>query len=168
MNEKITPHVTEEMKQALREVTQEAREIAQRDVERRKRLDLEGLPGVTDMNEADPNGVLPGQPGAKLDAGKVLAGVLGDFGLALQEVAKVGTFGAQKYVRHGWESVPDGIVRYNDAGWRHLLMERYQSTAPDSGLLHLAHRAWNTLAELELVLRHELNIRDALAEMDEE
>jgi len=43
VNEKITPHVTEEMKLALREVIQNAKKIARRDIERRKRLDLESF-----------------------------------------------------------------------------------------------------------------------------
>lgn len=103
--------------------------------------------------EQDPYGIKPGEPGAKLDDGKILAGVLSDFSLALIEVAKVGTFGAKKYSRGGWQSVPDGCQRYYDAKWRHLLAERHETIAPDSGLLHAAHEAWNCLARLELMMR---------------
>jgi len=110
--------------------------------------------------EADPNGLDPHVPGAKLDEGKILAGVLGDFGLALKAVAEVGTFGARKYTRGGWQHVENGIERYSDAGWRHLLEERYEERAEDSGLLHLAHRAWNVLAELELRLREARQVGD--------
>jgi len=100
-----------------------------------------------------PTGLAPHEPGAKIDAGKPLAGVLGEFGLALLEVAKVGTFGAEKYSRSGWQHATDGSIRYNDAMWRHLLLEHVEACAPDSGLLHEAHVAWNALARLELKLR---------------
>lgn len=105
------------------------------------------------MSELDPLGKNPHEPGAKLDAGKPIAGVLGDFGLALLEVAKVGTFGAKKYTRGGWQTVPDGATRYGDALWRHMLYEQQEPKDPDSGLHHAAHAAWNALAKLELMLR---------------
>jgi hypothetical protein len=108
------------------------------------------------MTEQDPHGIDQHAPGAKLDAGKVLAGVLGDFSLALAAVAEVGTFGARKYSRGGWQSVPEGEQRYTDALWRHLLTERHESHDPDSDLLHAAHLAWNALARLELHLRAKL------------
>lgn len=103
--------------------------------------------------EQDPSGLKPSDPGAKLDDGKVMADLLEDFGLALLEVAKVGTFGANKYSRGGWQHVENAVVRYNAAKWRHLLKGRYESHDPDSGLLHAAHEAWNVLAKLELMLR---------------
>lgn len=109
--------------------------------------------GALTQSETDPNGVAPHEPGAKLDAGKVKAGVLGDFSLALTEVAKVGTFGAEKYSRRGWEVVENAEERYFDAEWRHLLKSRHEDIDQDSGLLHLAHQCWNTLARLELRLR---------------
>lgn len=105
--------------------------------------------------EQDPLGTDAHAPGAKLDAGKVLAGVLADFSLALLAVAEVGTHGAEKYSRGGWQSVPEGETRYKDADWRHLLKGRHEDRDPDSGLLHEAHRAWNVLAVLELKLRRE-------------
>jgi hypothetical protein len=105
------------------------------------------------MSETDPTGRQPGEAGAKLDAGKTKAGVLGDFSLALLAVADVGTFGAEKYSRGGWQEVPNGIERYTDALWRHLLNERHGDNDDDSGLLHAAHMAWNALARLELILR---------------
>lgn len=105
------------------------------------------------MNESDPTGRTASKPGAKLDSGKIYAGILDDFSLALVAVAEVGTFGAKKYTRGGWQSVPDGEVRYRDAMWRHLLKERHEEFDSDSGLRHMAHRAWNALAELEILLR---------------
>jgi hypothetical protein len=107
------------------------------------------------VNETDPTGRLAHEPGAKLDSGKPMAGVLLDFGLALLEVAKVGTFGAKKYSRGGWQHVPDGVNRYTDALMRHLLAEQGESHDHESGLLHAAQAAWNSLARLELMLRQE-------------
>lgn len=104
---------------------------------------------------ADPNSLDQHAPGAKLDAGKPLADlVLGDFARALEAVVDVGTFGANKYTERGWLSVPEGHRRYADARVRHYLRRRAgEDTDPESGLLHLAHEAWNVLAELELALR---------------
>lgn len=103
--------------------------------------------------EVDPSGKGAHEAGAKLDAGKIYGSLLDDFSLALMAVAEVGTFGANKYSRGGWQSVPNGAQRYRDAMWRHLLKERHEGCDGDSGLMHIAHRAWNALAELELVLR---------------
>lgn len=108
------------------------------------------------MNEKDPNGKDQHEPGAKLDENKILAGILGNFSLALLEVAKVGTYGAKKYTRHGWESVPRGVQRYTDAKWRHLLAQNITTFDEDTGFLHMAHECWNALAVLELTLREEL------------
>lgn len=107
-----------------------------------------------ELAEQDPTGRSAHDPGAKLDAGKVRAGlVLGGFSLALEQVAEVGTFGARKYTPNGWRSVPEGLDRYTDALWRHLLAEHQgQQLDADSQLLHAAHAAWNALARLELLL----------------
>ena len=109
--------------------------------------------------EKDPNGIEQHQPGAKLDEGKLLAGlVMGDFANALNAVIEIGTFGANKYTKHGWLSVPNGFERYTDAMQRHYLKEQIEGLYDnDSHLLHAAHLAWNALARLELLIR-ELNI----------
>lgn len=107
-------------------------------------------------SESDPHGKSPHIPGAKLDQGKCVAGVLHDFALGLQAVADVGHFGANKYTRGGWQSVPDAETRYFDAMWRHLLKSRHEELDQDSGLPHLAHLAWNVLAVLELQGRSKL------------
>jgi hypothetical protein len=90
-----------------------------------------------------------------LDYGKIRLGlVLGDFARALNAVGEVGTFGARKYSDGGWIEVPNGVERYTDALFRHLLHEHIgEHTDPDSGLLHAAHSAWNALARLDLILR---------------
>jgi len=103
--------------------------------------------------------------GIKHDAGKARAAmVLGDFARALEAVAQVGTFGAQKYSAHNWLAVPCGIERYSDAMLRHWLAEgRGEPRDRDSGLLHAAHLAWNALARLELLLRQQQAAQDGKA-----
>lgn len=106
------------------------------------------------LPEQDPTGRAAHDPGAKLDAGKVRADlVLDGFGLALLEVAKVATYGAAKYSEGGWQVVPDAVKRYRAAGDRHRLRRHLESLDPDTHISHLAHEAWNRLAELELALR---------------
>lgn len=105
--------------------------------------------------ETDPTGLAPNQPGAKLDAGKNRLGlVIFGFSRALQEVGRVGTYGANKYTDNGWVDVSNGEQRYTDAMLRHLLREATgEEFDPDTGLLHAAHAAWNALARLDLLLR---------------
>jgi hypothetical protein len=92
----------------------------------------------------------------KFDGGKapVYRGAVSYFPRAISAVAEVSAFGASKYAWNGWQSVPDGYNRYSDAMVRHL---GYEATGevldPDSGLLHAAHSAWNSLARLELLLK---------------
>lgn len=109
--------------------------------------------------EADPNGRPPNETGAKLDANKNRLGlVLFGFSRALQEVGKVGTYGAKKYSDNGWIEVPDGERRYTDAMLRHLMREATgEERDPDTGLHHAAHAAWNALARLDLALRKASN-----------
>lgn len=107
----------------------------------------------TPTREEDPYGKDQHDPGSKLDAGKPDASLLLMFGHALVEVSRVGTFGAAKYTRGGWQSVEDGKNRYTAALLRHMCKEHYELDDPDSGLLHASHAAWNALARLELILR---------------
>ena len=113
------------------------------------------LPNAFNIGKVDQNGIDQHAPGAKLDHGKPRHGlVLGGFAGALTEVAKVGTFGANKYSDNGWLSVPNGLARYTDAMLRHHFAEAGgEELDEDSGLRHAAHRAWNALAVLELALR---------------
>ena len=94
-------------------------------------------------------------PGAKDDKAKPMAGVLLDFSRALQTVVDVGTYGAKKYTRTGWATLPEGSQRYLDAMMRHLLAVDVDPDGLDkeTGLPHLAHVAWNALAVLELQAR---------------
>lgn len=111
------------------------------------------------LNEQDPNGLDQHAPGAKLDMGKQMVGmVLEYFSRALLAVSDVGTYGANKYSRGGWQYVADGRARYFDAMCRHMLKHSTgEARDQESGFLHLAHRAWNDLAELELYLREQEN-----------
>jgi hypothetical protein len=94
--------------------------------------------------------------GIKLDNGKPRADLtLDGFGLALLAVAEVATFGASKYGEHNWQEVDNGEIRYRAAGDRHRLRRFTEETDDETGLRHLAHEAWNRLAELELILRGE-------------
>jgi len=96
--------------------------------------------------------------GTKHDGDKTrLSLVMDGFARALEEVGKVGTFGAKKYSDNGWMTVPNGKARYKDALLRHwqkdAIGEVFDS---DSNLRHAAHLAWNALAYLELQLREEM------------
>ena len=94
--------------------------------------------------------------GIKYDGGKVCAfrGSIDYFPRALEQVAAVSTFGANKYAWKGWEAVSEGFERYSDAMVRHMFAAaKGEATDNDSGLLHEAHTAWNALARLELKLR---------------
>jgi hypothetical protein len=76
--------------------------------------------------------------GRKFDGGKLEYGLLPP--LALEEVVKVLTFGAQKYDRDNWQKVPDSKRRYFDALQRHVwAWKRGEQFDPESGIHHLAH-----------------------------
>ena len=112
-----------------------------------------------EKTEADPNGLDQHAPGAKVDAGKTRMGLItGGMARAIMDVAKVGTMGAAKYSDGGWVSVPDGFRRYEDAQQRHATYRHIgEIRDSESGLLHLAHEAWNALAKLDLYIRQQEN-----------
>lgn len=94
----------------------------------------------------------------KYDVGKapVMQGVMERFPRALQQIALVAEYGRRKYgTFDGWEHLPDAFERYNNALGRHTLLRKTEGEydVHDSGLPHLAQRAWNALATLELALR---------------
>lgn len=116
-------------------------------------------PPTRPATEADPTGKDQHQPGAKVDAGKILpALVLGEFARALEAVVRVGTKGARKYTPRGWLEVPNGQERYAEAAFRHQLEvwkgNRLDDGEGGTGELHRAQVIWNLLAELELELRN--------------
>lgn len=114
-------------------------------------------------SEIDPYGKNEKEPGAKLDAGKpcVWRGLLDYFPRACLAVAEVSTAGAEKYSWKGWETVPEGVERYADAGARHILKESIEGpydvdwAKRGKKILHKSQKAWNAFAELELYLREQ-------------
>lgn len=82
---------------------------------------------------------------------------------ALREVAKVMTWAAEAkgYKLHDWKNLPEASVALPSAGYRHrndnsiqkaLGLSAMERVDHESALLHKAHEAFNTLAELELIL----------------
>lgn len=102
------------------------------------------------MNRPDVRGA-----GAKYDQGKPrLHSVVRYFPRALQEVARVNEHGASLHGWDTWHTIDEAEARYQDALLRHELAEAMgEARDPGSKLLHAAHRAWNALAVLELMLR---------------
>jgi hypothetical protein len=112
---------------------------------------------VRKQEEADPSGKKSHEPGAKLDFGKspVFQGLFDYFPRACKAVADVSAGGARKYAWKGWESVPDGINRYNNALGRHIVNLGIEGEYDVDGFLHRAQIAWNAMAALELWLKEQ-------------
>ena len=84
-----------------------------------------------------------------------------DFPYAVAEVCKVATFGAEKYSRYNWKNgLP--ISEIEDSLLRHLsAFHSGEDLDAESGMLHMAHVAWNALAILEIQQLHpEFDNRD--------
>ena len=76
--------------------------------------------------------------GRKFDGNKLEYGLIPP--LALKEMVRVLTFGAQKYERDNWKVVPESKRRYFDALQRHLwAWKEGEQLDPESGIHHLAH-----------------------------
>ncbi len=107
------------------------------------------------VGQSDPNGKDLHSPGAKADAGKAEYDMaLFSFPNAIAAVDRIGKFGAKKYTKGGFLDVPNGQARYLNAEIRHAAQhEGGETHDPESKELHLAHKAWNALAHLELYLR---------------
>lgn len=76
---------------------------------------------------------------------------------ALEEVAKILTFGAAKYKENSWQKLKNGKTRYKGALLRHLTAMEKQKIDPESGLLHAAHLATNALFILYLEMQEVKN-----------
>lgn len=75
---------------------------------------------------------------------------------ALEEVARVLTFGSLKYADHNWQHVDRAPQRYLAAGMRHeLALATGETHDPETGAHHLAHKLCCDLFRLELALRGE-------------
>ena len=78
------------------------------------------------------------EEGIKFDSGKPEFSLIPPF--ALEEVAKVLTFGAKKYKPNNWKYVPDAEKRYHDAIYRHLnAYTKGEEFDSETNLHHLAH-----------------------------
>jgi len=89
--------------------------------------------------------------GRKFDQGKPRYGLLPP--LALQEMARVLTHGAEKYDAGNWKHVPDSLERYFDALQRHVWAWKMgEKLDPDSGIHHLAH----ALANVAFLYEHDV------------
>ena len=74
--------------------------------------------------------------------------ILGSYQNFLRELAKVYTFGCQKYSERSWQTVPNGRARYEAGMFRHIdAFKRGEYVNwEDGGCLHVAQVAFNALA----------------------
>lgn len=96
-----------------------------------------------------------GLSGRKDDSGKTLfvKAVLASFPKALEAVAEVSQYGANKYSWFNWKKVENAEDRYSEAMVRHFMHELGgKKIDEESGFNHAIHVAWNALARLELIL----------------
>lgn len=96
----------------------------------------------------------------KMDMGKVpiFQGFLNYFPRAIIYVALISDYGKRKYApdeptfNSGWREVANGLLRYLDADARHMVKRCIPTLGEydeESEMAHLAHKAWNAMAELE-------------------
>lgn len=65
---------------------------------------------------------------------------------ALERIADIMTYGAEKYSEGGWKTVPDAQKRYNAALLRHLSAHmRGEIFDLESGRTHIDHMATNAV-----------------------
>lgn len=93
----------------------------------------------------------------KKDEGKPAVGQMkSDFPRALLMLAKLTSYGIKEGKAAGeWKNIPDALIRFEDAHGRHDLEMHLRKRDEGSMFLHAAHRAWNALAVLELILELE-------------
>lgn len=96
--------------------------------------------------------------GMKLDSLKPMYNLLP--AKAIDEMAKVMTFGAMKYAPNNWQLVEDGLERYRAALLRHsFAMQSGEVLDAESGLHHAAHAMCCAAFIIELeVLQNETTI----------
>lgn len=115
-------------------------EYAPHEVELFKIPDVEPFISVEDT---------PNPTGSKHDTGKPLMGAVPPN--ALLAVAKVLTFGAEKYGRDNWRQVENAETRYLDAALRHInAYQRGELADPESGESHLTHAVCSLMFMLEM------------------
>jgi hypothetical protein len=91
--------------------------------------------------------------GKKDDQGKPMFDLLPPY--AVEEVARVLTFGAKKYGANSWQNLENSRARYIGAAMRHLFeFAKGHAIDEESGLHHLAHAACSILFVLDHEKRH--------------
>lgn len=88
---------------------------------------------------------------------KIVAGVLHKFPKALEALALVSEFGAQKWDTsidsRAYITMEDGYQKHLESAGRHLVGAVYgKYNAADGGVMHLAQLAWRALAAIETLL----------------
>lgn len=108
---------------------------------------LKGLDDVKDPLDRDPLADLASL-GEKRDDGKARWDLMP--WRALDQVAQVMTYGAEKYGDHNWKTVTRLKDRYFAAAMRHLVEHRFgREIDPESGEYALAHAICSLLFVLE-------------------
>lgn len=81
--------------------------------------------------------------------------ILGNWDNFLRELAKVYTFGCQKYSEKSWQTVPNGRARYEAGMFRHIdAFKRGEYVNwEDGGVLHVAQVAFNAIAVKWFILQ---------------
>mgnify|MGYP006921352461 CR=1 FL=1 len=78
--------------------------------------------------------------------------------LSLVEIARVLTFGAEKYAPNSWQNVENAVERYSNALLRHLAsIQDGEIYDQESGLLHWSHVGCNALFLIWLTIKKENN-----------
>lgn len=90
------------------------------------------------------------EQGRKYDGGKLRYDLVP--AIALEEVVKVITKGAEKYDPENWKRVPEGRRRYYAAAMRHMEAWRKGEKQDEIGTHHIA----NTISNLMFILEKEL------------
>ena len=68
---------------------------------------------------------------------------------AIEEIVKVYMAGEKKYGRNTWQGLQDGYNRYDGAQIRHgVEHKRGHIIDQETGVMHLAQEAWNSIAKL--------------------
>ena len=84
---------------------------------------------------------------------------------AILEVAKVLTFGAQKYDEENWRKLDNLQARYSSGALRHIFAHiDKEELDPESGLSHLAHAICCLLFKLEIELENAESKKEKLRE----
>lgn len=114
------------------------------------------------------------KPGIKFDGGKLRYSLIPP--VALEQIATILTFGAEKYEPDNWQNIEDGIERYTDSMLRHI--ESWRDDKPvdrDSKMHHLAHAAtclsfilWFLNEDGRLPKFEDVSVQKRLAEVREE